>query len=389
MNRYFLYIATAATLLTAACTKQPSEEEDPVIPVTGITLNPCDTVLLVGATLTLTAAVEPAGATNQTVTWNTSDDRVATVSPAGELTAVAPGTTTITAIANDGRFTTTCTVFVTESNITMTTQASEIIFWIYFTLSAGESKNFTIDWGNGKKSNLNDAAYLRESTYWDDIEVHFEHIYSDASEHRITITGENIRSLLCSKTQLTALDVSRYPELKGLNCGSNQLTVLDVSKNTALTSLYCFDNPLATLDVSRNTALMFLHCANTQITNLDVSRNTALMFLHCANTQITNLDVNRNTALSELICRGNQLTALDASQNTVLEYLDCRDNQLTASALNDLFETLPYVPGGYIGWEIAIWGNPGANDCDFSIAESKGWQWWKFGPRSMEAPIEL
>ena len=375
MKRYFFYIAAVAAILTAACSEDPPEKEEPVIseeplipeepvvPVTGITHNiPATLELLVGATLTLTAAVEPAGATNQTVTWNTSDDRVATVSPAGELTAVAPGTTTITAIANDGRFTTTCTVFVTESNITMTTQASEIIFWIYFTLSAGESKNFTIDWGNGKKSNLNDAAYLRESTYWDDIEVHFEHIYSDASEHRITITGENIRSLLCSKTQLTALDVSRYPELKGLNCGSNQLTVLDVSKNTALTSLYCFDNPLATLDVSRNTALMFLHCANTQITNLDV---------------------NRNTALSELICRGNQLTALDASQNTVLEYLDCRDNQLTASALNDLFETLPYVPGGYIGWEIAIWGNPGANDCDFSIAESKGWQWWKFGPRSM------
>ena len=55
-----------------------------------------------GQTQKLTATVAPANATNQAVTWKTSDKNVATVSPSGLVTAKSAGTATITCTAKDG-----------------------------------------------------------------------------------------------------------------------------------------------------------------------------------------------------------------------------------------------------------------------------------------------
>ena len=123
----------------------------------------------------------------------------------------------------------------------------------------------------------------------------------------VTITGDVIY-FLCSKDQLTALDVSRNAALTWLDCGSNQLTTLDVSKNTALIILECYNNQLTALDVSKNTALTELDCHNNQLTALDASKNIALTKLDCDNNQLTALDVSKNTtALTRIYCSGNQI----------------------------------------------------------------------------------
>ena len=77
--------------------------------VTSITLSSTTMNLEVGQTGTLTATVTPDNATNKTVTWTTSNDKVATVAN-GVVTAVGKGTATITATA--GGKTATCTVTV-------------------------------------------------------------------------------------------------------------------------------------------------------------------------------------------------------------------------------------------------------------------------------------
>ncbi len=69
--------------------------------VTGISLNKTSTTI-VDASETLTATISPANATNNSVTWTSSDTEVATVDENGEVTAVASGTAIITATANDG-----------------------------------------------------------------------------------------------------------------------------------------------------------------------------------------------------------------------------------------------------------------------------------------------
>ena len=70
--------------------------------VTSITLNQSTATLTEGQTLTLIATVEPGYATNKAVTWSSTDFDVAAVDNNGKVTAIAPGTATITATANDG-----------------------------------------------------------------------------------------------------------------------------------------------------------------------------------------------------------------------------------------------------------------------------------------------
>ncbi len=84
--------------------------------VTGVSISPTDEVSLAqGGTAPLTANVQPANATNQQVTWTSSDPAVATVDATGLVTAVASGEAVITVETEDGGFTATQTVTVTSA----------------------------------------------------------------------------------------------------------------------------------------------------------------------------------------------------------------------------------------------------------------------------------
>jgi len=80
------------------------DDVDPTPPppqVTAVNVVPENVVLSVGGTATLAATVVgDAGLTDRTVTWTSSNQAVATVSPAGVVTAVAAGQTTILAKSN-------------------------------------------------------------------------------------------------------------------------------------------------------------------------------------------------------------------------------------------------------------------------------------------------
>ena len=67
-----------------------------------INLNHTSSTLVEGESLSLTITVIPDDATDGSVIWNSSDSSVATVDNTGKVTAIAPGTATITATANDG-----------------------------------------------------------------------------------------------------------------------------------------------------------------------------------------------------------------------------------------------------------------------------------------------
>jgi len=83
------------------------------VPVTGLTVSPTELAIEGADTGQLTAAVTPADATDQTVTWRSGDTAVASVSSSGLVSTVANGTATITATTRDGGYTATCTVTVT------------------------------------------------------------------------------------------------------------------------------------------------------------------------------------------------------------------------------------------------------------------------------------
>ena len=101
-----VYALFMAALVLAGCQK-PVEEE----PVT-IRLNKTlISSLPVGSTQTLTATIAPEGA-KVTVEWSSEDDAVAVVNENGEVTGVAPGTTVISARAEES--VATCKATVTE-----------------------------------------------------------------------------------------------------------------------------------------------------------------------------------------------------------------------------------------------------------------------------------
>ena len=88
------------------------------VAVTSISLDKTTLALAEQDTYQLTATVNPDNATDKTVTWSTANAAIATVSDKGLVTAVAEGTTTITAKAGDK--TATCTVTVSKKVIPIT-----------------------------------------------------------------------------------------------------------------------------------------------------------------------------------------------------------------------------------------------------------------------------
>ena len=100
------------TNYSTTCTENTDE-----VAVTGITLLPAQLDLEVGKQQTLNATIAPSNATNQNITWTSSKESVATVDNSGVVTAIAAGKATITVTTEEGGFTATCVVTVTEPYI--------------------------------------------------------------------------------------------------------------------------------------------------------------------------------------------------------------------------------------------------------------------------------
>ncbi len=108
------------------------------IPVESVTLTPASFSLQEGASQKLTAAVLPADASVQTLTWSSSDPAVATVQ-GGTVTAVAAGTATITCSASNG--------VSAQTVVTVTAKPVEVtgvtLNQTTLSLSAGDTEQLT------------------------------------------------------------------------------------------------------------------------------------------------------------------------------------------------------------------------------------------------------
>jgi uncharacterized protein YjdB len=91
-----------------------------VVPVTSVSVSPASASVSVGGTQQLTATVLPSNATNQTVSWSSSNTSVATVNASGLVTGVATGTATITVTTQDGSRTATSSITVTNTTVPVT-----------------------------------------------------------------------------------------------------------------------------------------------------------------------------------------------------------------------------------------------------------------------------
>ena len=88
--------------------------EKRIYPVESVSLDKASLELTEGDKATLTATILPENASNKNISWTSGDEKVATVSAAGEVTAVAPGKATITVTTEDGNKTAKCEVTVNK-----------------------------------------------------------------------------------------------------------------------------------------------------------------------------------------------------------------------------------------------------------------------------------
>lgn len=86
------------------------------VSVESVKLNTSSLSITAGSTKQLTATVSPADATDKTVTWESSNTKVATVSAQGLVKAVSAGNTNITVRTKDGGKTAVCKVTVTAAS---------------------------------------------------------------------------------------------------------------------------------------------------------------------------------------------------------------------------------------------------------------------------------
>ena len=124
------------------------------VPVTGISLDKGTLELSIGSYAILMATVSPYDATNRSVEWATSDDKITTVGPSGLVTGVGDGEAIITATTVDGGFTATCTVKVTHiavdgvslGTVSLTLQEGETGDAIYANVSPYTATNADVTW---------------------------------------------------------------------------------------------------------------------------------------------------------------------------------------------------------------------------------------------------
>ena len=142
-------VITAKTVngFSAFCMVTVEEGDEPEIPVKGIVLSHRFLDLTEGETAQLTVTIEPADATDRSISWESSDEDIATVGADGTVRAIAAGTSVITVTTTDGGFTAECLVNVKAA---APQECTDIAYSETFASSLGEfsvvNEKGTNDW---------------------------------------------------------------------------------------------------------------------------------------------------------------------------------------------------------------------------------------------------
>ena len=153
MNRLTVLFIIALPFLFA-CTQKEQE-----IRVESVSVSPASKELTIGETLQLGATVSPSTATRKDITWSSSNPSVASVTASGLVTALAEGSTTITAAADGKKG--ECTVSVVKAPIAVTEiklDKTELTLFegdeesLTATVSPDDATDKTIIWSTSDKS---------------------------------------------------------------------------------------------------------------------------------------------------------------------------------------------------------------------------------------------
>lgn len=141
------------------------------VPITQISLNKDSDTLILGESDTLTAAVTPESADNQSLTWESSDPLVASVDSTGTITTISAGTADITVSTADGSVADICTVTVNNAEI----KGIDVSKW-----------QGTINWASMVNAGIQ-FAMMRSSYGSSSVDPMFETNYENAKANNMPI----------------------------------------------------------------------------------------------------------------------------------------------------------------------------------------------------------
>lgn len=98
--------SSSSTKAKTTTSKETKTTTPSTVAVTNIQINENIESIDVGDSKILTATITPDNATDQNITWNSSDDSIATVSSIGKITAKKSGIAEITATSSNGKVST-------------------------------------------------------------------------------------------------------------------------------------------------------------------------------------------------------------------------------------------------------------------------------------------
>lgn len=186
---------------------------DPVIPITGITLNKTKADMVAGETLQLTATIAPEDASSKEVGWKSSDESIATVDRKGLVTAKKAGKVTISATAN--KITATCEITITAievESITLDKTAETILvgenLTLHATVTPANATEPTVTWTSSDES----IAIVDE-----------DGIVTGLAMGKVTITAE-----AGGKTATCTLTVTKSTGVDALD-SDNEMQVYDLN----------------------------------------------------------------------------------------------------------------------------------------------------------------
>ncbi|MBQ5905178.1 MAG: Ig-like domain-containing protein, partial [Clostridia bacterium] len=148
---------TTITAATANGTYKATCKITVIKAVTSVALDKSTLSINVGKTSTLTPTVKPSSASIKTVSWSSSDNDIATVSPTGVVTAKAPGYATITVTTKDNEKTDTCRVLVIQPvssvklNKTSATMEMGDTYNLKATVKPSNASNQAVKWSTSDK----------------------------------------------------------------------------------------------------------------------------------------------------------------------------------------------------------------------------------------------
>jgi uncharacterized protein YjdB len=313
------------------------------IPVVTVSITNPNSTLSIGATSQLTKVIGPVNATNQNVTWSSSNTVVASISPSGLVTALAAGNTTLTVKTADGSKTATSLVTVTPASsggvTTVDIDDSK--------LGAGTNQfNYNGAWTHGTNSS---SAYLNET-------CSFSNVASNYVTLNFTGNKVDLFTSLAPSHGIAAVSVDNGPEKNvdlyavtrqnftmvfssgSLSQGNHSIKIrVTGSKNAASTGTYIVldylkvysgtvaSNPVTSISVSPANLVLTQFGATSQLTkvispanatNQNVSWSSSNTSVATVNASgLVTAKANGNAAITVTTADGNKIAVSAVTVN--------------------------------------------------------------------------